>query len=640
MKGRLFKITVVSAVFALAAAACGGGGGSTSQSNSPSGATGQTLEKGGTLRIGIDADVFTGYDPQKEYYQVSFAFFRCCLLRTLLTYNGQDAAHQGTQLFPDLATAAPTVSSDQLTWTFDMKQGLHYAPPMQDVEITSQDIVRALEREATPTVAAGYSFYYSVIQGFDDFSAGKATTISGLSTPDSHTLKITVTQPTGYLPFMFSMPATAPIPPNPDNPKALLGVADGHDDDYGHFTVATGPYMWQGSDALDFSVPAKDQKEVAGYQPNKLWEFVRNPSWDPSTDDYRKAYVDAIEVQVSPGADNIVLDKKVQNDELDTVFQNGVSPTIYRTFSSDPTLKDRVFTNPSPGNYYVSMNLGIPPFDDIHVRKAVQYAIDRAGIVRLSGGVVSGTVASHFVPDALLTTSDGTSLLADYHPYPSTGDEGADAADGLASAQAEMKQSTKYDTNGDGKCDASACDNIVTLNATGATAQAVGALVTQNLAAIGINIDVKALANPYDKLVDPSTDIPMQISGGWIQDWPDAFTFFFFPIYGPNILDNGNSNFTLIGATPEQMTKYGLPVTDVPSMDPQIKACLPLSGDDAIKCWADADKYLMENIASIVPYTVSNVTNVVSSRVLNFTYAAGMDAQMAYDQVALQPGSD
>jgi peptide/nickel transport system substrate-binding protein len=637
MKGRLLKVTVVSAVFAFVAVACSGGGDSTSQSNSPS-AGGQALQNGGTLRIGINADVFTGYDPQKEYYQVSFAFFRCCLSRTLLSYNGLDAAHKGTQLFPDLATAMPTVSADQLTWTFTMKQGLKYAPPMQNVEITSQDIVRALEREATPAVAAGYSFYYSVIKGFDDFSSGKAKTISGLATPDKYTLAITLTQPTGYLPFMFSMPATAPIPPNPDNPKALLGVADGHDDDYGHFMVASGPYMWKGSEALDFSLPVKDQKQVAGYQPNKLWEFVRNPSWDPSTDDIRKAYVDAIEVQVSPGADNIVLDKKVQNDELDTVFQNGVSPTVYRTWTSDPTLKDRIFTNPSPGNYYVSMNLGIPPFDDINVRKAVQYAIDRAGIVRLSGGTVAGTVASHFVPDTLLTTSDGTSLLANYHPYPSTNEQGADSPDGLASAQAEMKKS-KYDTNQDGKCDASVCNNIITLNATGATAQAIGALVTQNLAAIGINISVKALANPYAKLVDPSTDIPMQISGGWLQDWPDGFTFFFFPIYGPNILDNGNSNFTLIGATPEQLKRYGLPVTNVPSMDPQIKACLPLTGDDAINCWANADKYLMENIASIVPYIVSNVTNVVSSRVLNYTYGAGFDSQMAYDQVALQPGS-
>jgi hypothetical protein len=109
--------------------------------------------------------------------------------------------------------------------------------------------------------------------------------------------------------------------------------------------------------------------------------------------------------------------------------------------------------------------------------------------------------------------------------------------------------------------------------------------------------------------------------------------------YGPNILDAGNSNFTMVGATPEQMTKYGYDITDVPSMDTQIDQCITLIGDDRVKCWADADKYFMENIVSIVPYTFSNTTNVVSSRVQNYTFAA-FDSQMAYDQIALAPGSD
>src|SRR2546430_10665120 len=45
--------------------------------------------------------------------------------------------------------------------------------------------------------------------------------------------------------------ATAPIPPSPSDPNAMLGVATGHDDDYGRFLVASGPYMFKGSEALD-----------------------------------------------------------------------------------------------------------------------------------------------------------------------------------------------------------------------------------------------------------------------------------------------------------------------------------------------------------------------------------------------------
>jgi peptide/nickel transport system substrate-binding protein len=630
---RHVKLFAIAAILGMVAVACGGNGNTGASTTSP----GAKLQSGGTLRIGMNSDVFTGFDPQKEYYQVSFAFYRCCLLRTLLSYNGKDSAHGGNVLQPDLATALPTESSDGLTWTFKMKAGLHYAPPMQDTEITSPDIVRAVMREATPAVAAGYPFYYSVIQGFDDYSSGKANTISGLETPDPHTLVVHLTQAAGYLGYMFAMAATAPIPPSPTDPSAPLGVATGHDDDYGNFMVASGPYMWEGSDKLDFTQPAKDQKAVAGYQPNKFWSLVRNPSW--SDDDLRPAYVDAIQVTVSTGADLEVLDKKVQNNELDTVFQNGVPPTVLRTFKTDPSLQSRIYQNPSPGNYYIGMNLATPPFDDIHVRKAVQYAIDKAGMQKISGGPPAGEIANHFVPDGLLTTSDGKALLADYNPYPSTNSQGADAADGLAAAKAEMKQS-KYDTNGDGVCDAPECSGFLSVGANDTDAEAQNALIDSNLKKIGLSMDLKEFdgGTAYAKLIDPKNKIALMLTPGWLQDWPDAFTFFYLTMYGPNILSQGNSNYTLAGATAAQLQKFGYDVSSVPSMDTQIQSCLKLVGDAAVSCWADADKYLMENIASVVPWIFSNTINVVSDRVQNYTYSA-FDSQTAYDQIALAPGS-
>ncbi|MBI3649372.1 MAG: hypothetical protein HY240_11590 [Actinobacteria bacterium] len=634
---RHVKLFAIAAILGMVAVACGGGGTSSVVTASP----GAQFQKGGTLRIGMNSDVFTGFDPQKEYYQVSFAFYRCCLLRTLLSYNGQDSSHGGNVLRPDLASAMPQISSDGLIWTFKMKQGIHYAPPMQDTEITAPDIVRAVIREATPSVAAGYPFYYSIIQGFDDYSSGKATTISGLVTPDKYTLEVHLTKPAGYLGYMFAMPATAPIPPSPTDPSAPLGVATGHDDDYGRFMVASGPYMWAGSDKLDFTVPAKQQTPLTGYQPNKFWSLVRNPSWvADGQDTLRPAYVDAIQVTVSTGADPEVLDKKVQANELDTMFQNGVPPTVLRTFNSDPSLKSRIFVNPSPGNYYIGLNPAVAPFDDINVRKAVQYAIDKAALQKINGGPISGDIATHFVPDGLLTTSDGTDLMKGYNPYPSTNFQGADSPDGLAAAKAAMKLATQYDTSGDGVCDVPACSNILAVGANDTDAEAFNAQVAQNLKAIGLSLDLKEFdgGTAYAKLIDPKNHIAVMLTPGWLQDWPDAFTFFYLTMYGPNILAQGNANYSLIGATPDQLTKYGFSITDVPSMNSQIEQCEKLSGDDAVKCWAADDKYLMEQVAAIIPWTFSNTINVISDRVQNYTFSA-FDSQMAYDQVALAPGS-
>ena len=58
---------------------------------------------------------------------------------------------------------------------------------------------------------------------------------------------VKLTEPAGDLPWRFAMPATAPIPPNPSDPKAVLGVAEGHTTNYGRFLVGTGPYMFEGS---------------------------------------------------------------------------------------------------------------------------------------------------------------------------------------------------------------------------------------------------------------------------------------------------------------------------------------------------------------------------------------------------------
>jgi ABC-type oligopeptide transport system substrate-binding subunit len=51
------------------------------------------------------------------------------------------------------------------------------------------------------------------------------------------------------------------------------------------------------------------------------------------------------------------------------------------------------------------MNLTQPPFDDIHVRKAMNWVMDKHALVQAWGGPTIGKVAHHIVPDTLSTTS-------------------------------------------------------------------------------------------------------------------------------------------------------------------------------------------------------------------------------------------
>ncbi len=162
-------------------------------------------------------------------------------------------------------------------------------------------------------------------------------TITGMTAVDDYTLEIKLTAPAGDLGYRLAMPAAAPIPPNPADPEAPLGVAEGHDDDYGRFLVSSGPYMFEGSEAMDFSLPVKEQEAVAGYQPDTLISLVRNPSWvADGQDDLRPAYVDAVSVEICPGVTRRSPRRRSRRTRSTTIFANGVAATTARTFTHGP----------------------------------------------------------------------------------------------------------------------------------------------------------------------------------------------------------------------------------------------------------------------------------------------------------------
>ena len=132
----------------------------------------------------------------------------------------------------------------------------------------------ALERLAVPENGGQYAFYYSVIQGFDDFGAGKATTISGIETPDDKTIVFHLTKPTGDFLFRLGMPATGPIP------EEVAKCFDGKPGRYGRDLVSSGPYMIEGADAVNASSCAA-LKPMSGFDQTQL-TLVRNPDYDPS----------------------------------------------------------------------------------------------------------------------------------------------------------------------------------------------------------------------------------------------------------------------------------------------------------------------------------------------------------------------
>ena len=196
---------------------------------------------------------------------------------------------------------------------------------------------------------------------------------------------------------------------------------------------------------------------------------------------------------------------------------DGVPPSDQvQRYTTDPALKDRLHSNPSDAVRYVEMNLANPPFDDIHVRKALNYAIDKQGLLQLRGGPVFGEVAGHIMVNSLQND-----LLKDYDPYASP-----NGAGDLTKAKEEMAQS-KYDSDQDGVCDASVCEDMLTFTDAAAPYPKQSALIQQNLEAIGMSMDLKALERTtmYAKCEDPNTHWQLCTGTSWGKDYADGDTF-------------------------------------------------------------------------------------------------------------------
>jgi ABC-type transport system substrate-binding protein len=588
------------------------------------------FQRGGTLRMATSPGgfaVFADFDPQKAYFGTTWELYRCCLLRTLLSFPGKRTGEGAAVMRPDLAAAMPRVSSDGLTWTFRLKRGIRYAPPFEDTTIRAQDFIRALEREANPKASTGgYSFYYSVIEGFDEVFKGNADSISGLEAPDDTTLVVHLSQPAGDLGARFSMPATAPIPP---------GAAEGHDSDYGRFLVASGPYMLEGSEKLDFAKPPKQQTPVPGYAPDKSVTLVRNPSWDPGDDALRAAYVDRIQLMIGGTVEENA--SKVDTGQVDLVFDlgSGAPSRQVRRYQADDDLKRRVFVDRGPFSAFISMNLAVPPFDDLHVRKAMNLVIDKESLRRLIAirpssvfGQLRGQIAGHIVPDSL-----ESNLLLDYDPYATPRHKGD-----LARARKEMSES-KYDRDGDGVCDSPVCKRVRAVGRSDAGFPEMTAVIQRDLRGIGITLKVET-SDPVTmtrKLWTATERVPLGLGPGWGYDYLNASTFFVPLFYGPAVsgVPAMNNNVSLLGAAPDQLRRWGYRVGSVPSIDDKIEECLPVLGVAQARCWAEADQLLMEKVVPLVPYLFLTYVRTVSARVARYSFsqATGLPA---LDQIALK----
>jgi ABC-type transport system substrate-binding protein len=342
-----------------------------------------------------------------------------------------------------------------------------------------------------------------------------------------------------------------------------------------------------------------------------------------ANDPLRPAYVDRIEMTVGGTAEDAVA--ALEAGVMDVVWNPIIAPTLPATAVAAFEAANgpgRVHVDDYDYVSSVAMNLAVPPFDDVHVRKAVNHAVDKRSLIDALGGPLAVDAAGHLAIDSL-----EANLLLDRHFY-GAADRGAD----VEAARAEMTLS-RYDSDGDGRCDSQTCEGIPVL-ARGDTAE-IADSVREDLAEIGIAVAVEVMPprDVYPRWYDPRSKVAMLIGGGWSKAYLGAASFFAEQFYGP-FLGDQQGNGTLVGAASDQLQAWGYDVTDVPNVDRRIEGCIPLVGDAQFECWAALDQYMMEEVVPVAPYAFGRFVTVTSDRVADYAFDQ-LTTGPAFEQIAL-----
>lgn len=233
-------------------------------------------------------------------------------------------------------------TSDNQTYTFYLRKDAKWS---NGDPVTAQDFVYSWQRAVDPATASPYSWYmeYTKMKNAKEIIAGeKASSTLGVKALDDHTLVVELDTPLPYFVMMTGHTTMKPV---------HKGTVEKHGDEW----TRAGNYVSNGAYMLDRWVV------------NERLELKRNPNyWDDSKTVINKVTFLPIENQVAEM--NRFLSGEIH-------ITNEVPIEHFRRLQRDHA--DSVSVVGSLCTYYYGFNNQKPPLDDVRVRKALSFAIDR-----------------------------------------------------------------------------------------------------------------------------------------------------------------------------------------------------------------------------------------------------------------------
>jgi len=421
----------------------------------PFAASAETISQGGDIVVTYKDDITT-LDPAIGYDWVNWSMIKSLYSR-LMDYEPGTA-----NPVPSLAESFE-VSPDGLTYTFKLRTGVKFS---NGREVVASDVKYSIERAVDPKTQGPGAGFFGAIDGFADLTGGKATTLSGIETPDATTVVFKLSRPDATFLHVLAINFASVVP------KEAVEAAAG---DFGKKPVGSGTYILK-----DWTI---GQRLV----------FEKNPAY------YVKdvPHVDKITIEV--GQEPLVALLRLQKGEVD-IAGDGIPPAKFLEIKNSAEGAQMIVDGEQLHTGYVTLNTKVKPFDNLKVRQAVNMAVNKERIVRILNG--RATPANQVLPPLMpgydtantgyaFDVEKAKALLAE-----------AGLADGF--------ETVLYATNTDPQ-------------------PRIAQAIQQDLAAIGVKAEIRALAQG-NVIAAGGTEgeAPMIWSGGmaWIADFPDPSNFY------------------------------------------------------------------------------------------------------------------
>ncbi|HVY95760.1 MAG TPA: ABC transporter substrate-binding protein [Solirubrobacterales bacterium] len=492
-------------------------------------------EDGGTLKVSY-ASFPDFLDPQLSYTAEGWTAMYDTYIPLLTLAHASGTA--GSKVVPGLATSLPSISRDGRTYTLTLRKGLRYS---DGTPVRASDFPATIERLFRLN-SPGSPFYTDIV-GAERFAKTKQGGISGIEADDkSGRIVIHLVKPRGTFTNELAMMFAAPLPAG--TPAEDLTASP---------PPATGPY------------------EIVDAKVGRGWSYVRNPQWAKHNaalvTEVPSGHVDAIDVKVVRNDDTRI--HEVENGQVDWT-QSGPPADLYASVKQKYE-GSQFRVEHTVSTYYFWMNTRRPPFNDVKVRQAVNYAVNTAALERIYAGSLT---ASHQILPA---------GMPGHHHFNLYRYDLAKAKQLIREAHPTDRTITVWTNNESPNNEATAYYQSV-------------------LTRLGFDAKLKEVnADNYLSVIG-NKNTPDRDTGwyDWFEDYPHPNDFFQPQLAGESILPVGNSNFS-------QM--------DWPFLNKEIAKLGEESlGPEQEEAYARLDELFMQ-LAPWVPYGSNTTSTFVSSDV-------------------------